>query len=293
LCTRSTAGKPIWPIEERPVPTDTNLEAEVPSRTQPFPTRPAPFEYQGVSIDDLVDFTPEVQQLASTAIKEFRIGPLFTPPMRAEEGSVKGTIFRPGTGGGANWYGAGVDPETAVLYVPSRNSFSVISYYSPKSSRASLRYARVTADEESAPGARTYQPAMPDGLPLFRPPYSRMTAIDMNTGEHLWSAPTGNGDRIRQNPRLRDLDLPPLGGAGARAGPLVTKTLLIYPLSADGERSPRLVAYDKRTGREVGTVDLPEEALGTPMTYLLHGRQYITLAVSGDAPEIIALALQK
>jgi quinoprotein glucose dehydrogenase len=284
-------GKPIWPIEERPVPTDTNLEGEVLSRTQPFPTRPAPFEYQGVSVDDLADFTPEIRQLASSAIKDFRIGPLFTPPMRAETGGVKGTIFRPGTGGGANWYGAGVDPETGVLYVPSRNSFSVISYYSPKTGGATLRYARVTADEEASLGEQTYQPSMPDGLPLFKPPYSRITAIDMNTGEHLWSVPTGNGDRLRKHPRLRNLDLPPLGGAGARAGPLVTKTLLIYPLNADGERSPRLVAYDKSTGREVGSVDLPGEALGTPMTYSLGGRQYIALAIGGDTPEIIAFAL--
>jgi quinoprotein glucose dehydrogenase len=285
-------GTPIWPIEERPVPVDTNLEGEVPSRTQPFPTRPPAFEYQGVTIDDLVDFTPEIRRMAVDAVRDFKTGPLFTPPIRAEAGGLKGTIFRPGTGGGGNWYGAGVDVETGVLYVPSRNAFSVISYYSPHQSGGTLRYARIaTPEAENGPGGGTYRPTMPEGLPLFKPPYSRMTAIDMNTGQLLWTVPTGNGDRIRTHPRLRDLDLPPLGGAGSRAGPLVTKTLLIYPLNADGDRAPRLVAYDKATGRELASVDLPAEPLGTPMTYFVNGKQYVALAVGGVAPELVAFAL--
>jgi quinoprotein glucose dehydrogenase len=131
---------------------------------------------------------------------------------------------------------------------------------------------------------------MPRGLPLFKPPYSRMTAIDMNWGEHAWMQPLGNGDRIRNHPMLRDLDLPPLGGDG-RGGPLLTRTLLISALSAGGsDGGPRLVARDKRTGEELGSVDLPAGAIGTPMTYLVDGKQYIALTV-GAGPQLVAFAL--
>jgi len=136
------------------------------------------------------------------------------------------------------------------------------------------------------------QPRMPEGLPLWKPPYSRMTAIDMNTGEHVWMVPTGDGDRIRNHPRLRELDLPPLGGDAGRNGPVLTKTLLIYTLSAGGsDGGPRLVAYDKATGAVRGSVDLPGGAIGTPMTYLLDGRQYIAVTVGGEAPSLVALRL--
>jgi quinoprotein glucose dehydrogenase len=289
-------GTPIWPIEERPVPTDTNLEGEVPSRTQPFPTRPAPFEYQGVALDDLVDFTPELRRLAVEAVKEFRIGPLFTPPMMAEKGGLKGTIARPSSGGGANWSGAGVDPETGILYIPSRNAFSVAALQSPHAGDADLKYAvvdpRAQRDAGSMPEGSRNQPRMPDGLPLFKPPYSRMTAVDMNTGRLVWMVPTGSGDRIRRHPRLKDLDVPPLGGDASRVGPVITKTLVIYALDAGGSGDgPRLVAYDKATGRELGSVDLPAEALGTPMTYMAGDRQYVALAIAANPPEVIAFAL--
>ena len=134
---------------------------------------------------------------------------------------------------------------------------------------------------------------MPQGLPLFKPPYSRMTAIDMNTGEHLWMRPLGDGNRIRNLPMLRDLDLPPLGGDSGRIGPVLTKTLLIHALTAGGTGDgPRLVAFDKTTGEEIASVDLPGGAIGTPMTYLSGGRQYIALTVGGGrVPELIALAL--
>ena len=136
---------------------------------------------------------------------------------------------------------------------------------------------------------------MPQGLQFFKPPYSRMTAIDMNTGEHIWMTPTGNGDRLRNNPLLKTLNLPPLGGDSTAAGPLLTKTLLIYPLSAGGtENGPRLVAYDKATGKEVASADIPGIAIGTPMTYKLGDKQYIALTVGGPpggVPELVALTL--
>ena len=273
-------GKPVWPIEEKPVPA-SDVPGEKASPTQPIPSRPAPFEYQGSEPRDLVDFTPEIRALAEKAIQGFKTGPLFTPP------SIEGTISRPGTTGGANWGGAAVDPETGMIYIPSRNAHAVLrlSKTDPKLN-GNLLYMQT-------PGR---SPAMPEGLPLFKPPYSRITAIDMNTGNHAWMVPAGNGDRIRNNPRLKGLNLPPLGGDSTFSGPLLTKTLLIYALTAGGTNNgPRLVAYDKATGKELASADLPGAAIGTPMTYQVDGKQYIAITVQGrtttDVPELIALAV--
>ena len=278
-------GEPVWPIEERAVETDTDLEGEVLSPTQPFPTKPPPFEYQGISIDDLVDFTPEIRAMAVEAVRNFRLGPLFTPPMLTVEGGLQGTIQRPHIAGGASWGGAAADPETGLIYVPSVNSFSVIKYYTPDPAEGgNLRYTQADFDSGT-------QPTMPQGLPLLKPPYSRLTAIDLNAGEHAWMQPNGDGDRYRNHPMLRDLDLPPLGGEG-RGGPVLTKTLLISALSAGGsDGGPRLVARDKATGEIVGSVDLPSGAIGSPMTYMHEGKQHIALTIGGDVPELIALAL--
>ena len=272
-------GEPVWPIEERPVATDTDLVDEVPSPTQPFPTKPPAFEYQGTSIDDLVDFTPGIREIAIEAVEGYRLGSIFTP------NTTRGTLIRPSVGGGANWSGAAVDPETGLLYVPSVNTHSVIPFADPDpDSPATMRYIWRWGRELGGP-------VMPHGLPLWKPPYSRMTAVDMNRGEHAWMTPLGDGDRIRNLPMLRDLDLPPLGGDG-RGGPVLTKTLLVNALTAGGtDGGPRLVAYDKATGEIVGSVDLPGGALGTPMTYMLDGRQYIALTVGGRVPELVAFTL--
>ena len=274
-------GEPIWPIEERSVPTDTDIPGEQVWPTQPFPTRPAPFEYQGATIDDLVDFTPAIRQMALDAVEDFRLGPLFTPQ------SLRGTIQRPSAGGGANWSGAGVDPETGLLFVPSVNAYSVRNYREPEPGEG----ATLNIIEARGRGTRT--PTMPQGLPLFKPPYSRMTAVDLNTGDHVWMQPLGAGERVRSHPMLRDLDLPSLGGDGSRSGPLVTPTMLIYALTTGGTAGgPRLIAVDKSNGEELASVDIPRGAIGTPMTYLLDGRQYIALTVGGSpVPELIALAL--
>ena len=271
-------GEPVWPIEELPVATDTDLEGEVMSPTQPFPTKPAPFEYQGTSIDDLVDFTPEIRQMAVEAVEGFRLGPLYTPQ------TLRGTIMRPPVAGGASWSGAAVDPETGYLYVPSTNGHSTIQLTEPEPhEQSTLRYIRRST---------TAGPVMPRGLPLWKPPYTRMTAIDMNTGEHAWMIPTGSGDRIRNHPLLRDLDLPPVGGDASRSGPLLTKTLLVHALTTGGgNNGPRLVAYDKLSGAELASLDLPAGALGAPMTYLLDGRQHIAVTVGGDVPGLIVFRL--
>ena len=290
-------GEPVWPIEERPVPTETNMPNEYVSPTQPFPTRPAPFEYQGVEIDDLVDFTPEIRAMAVEAVKPFRLGPLFTPISRPVEGGWQGTLMRPPDGGAATWAGAAIDPETGWLYVPSRNQAVVISMYEPDEAfGATVAYTHGAPEadrlEGRGPGPSRSGALMPQGLPLLKPPYSRMTAINMNTGDHEWMVPLGNGDRYRNHPLLRDLDLPPLGGDGV-GGPVLTKTLVVSALSAGSSTGgPRLVARSKETGEERGSVDLPTGAIGTPMTYMVDGRQYIAVAIGGRPPQLIAFRLE-
>jgi quinoprotein glucose dehydrogenase len=273
-------GRPVWPIEERPVPA-SDVPGERAAATQPVPSKPAPFEAQGTTRDELVDFTPEIRAMAEKAVAGFRTGPLYTPP------SLAGTLTRPGTTGGANWGGAAVDPETGRLYVPSRSAFAVTKLAAPDAAlNSNLQFMQATGRN----------PQMPEGLPLFKPPYSRMTAIDMNTGAHAWMTPTGDGDRIRQHPRLKALALGPVGGDITLAGPLLTRTALIYPLTTGGSTGgPRLVAYDKGSGQLLGSVDLPGAAIGTPMTYRVNGHQYIALTVQGrtpgDLPSLVALAL--
>ena len=279
-------GEPIWPIEERAVATDTDLEGDVLSPTQPFPTKPPPFDYQGLNIDDLVDFTPEIRAMAIEAVENFRLGPLFTPPTVTVEGGRQGTIQRPQIRGAASWTGAGVDPESGLLYVPSLNGVTVMKYYTPdpdEGGNLNLTQAGF--------GSGT-QPDMPDGLPLLKPPYSRITAIDLNRGDHAWMQPAGDGDRIRDHELLAHLDLPPLGDPGIIGGPLITKTLLVSALSTGGaDNGPRLVARDKSTGDIVGWVDLPARAIGTPMTYMHGGVQYIALTIGGRVPELVSLRL--
>lgn len=276
-------GEPIWPIEERPVPQNA-MPGDKLSPTQPFPTKPPPFEYQGVEIDSLVDFTPEIREMAIKAVEGFTIGPLYTSPSFATPDN-KGTIYRPSLGGAANWSGAGVDPETGYLYVPSRNNMSIISYYTPEPEDGG------TLDHTH--GGRGNYPRMPEGLPLFKPPYTRLTAYDMNKGEIAWMTPTGDDDDLHNHPRLKDLDLPPLGGHGT-GGPLVTKTMVVQGLAPGGRISDlpgKLAAYDKATGELMGTVDIPKNPIGTPMTYAVNGKQYIGVTVAGSPPRLVALTL--
>ena len=288
-------GEPIWPIEERPVPQETNMPGEVPSLTQPFPTKPAPFDYQGVVIDDLVDFTPEIREMALKAVEGFTLGPLFTPPMRPVEGETKGMLMRPPDSGTAGWAGGAMDPETGILYIPSRNQAVVISLYPPDPALgATVAYTHGAPERDRMDAQRAGQrtgPQMPQGLPLLKPPYSRITAIDMNTGDHIWAVPLGNGDRYRNHPRLRHLNLPPLGD-GSIFGPVLTKTLLITG-SATGSSTdgPRMVAWDKATGDIRGSVDLPTGPTGTPMTYMVDGKQHLVVAIGGSPPELIAFVL--
>lgn len=280
-------GEPVWPIEDRLVP-PSDMPGEKAAETQPFPSKPAPFSPQGVREDDLIDFTPELRAEALEELKKFRYGPsLFVPPSLQVPGGTQGTIQRPSLGGGANWSGAAVDPETGYLYIPSRDSITVTHFYEPDPKRGGT--ARYTH------GGRGPRPRGPQGLPLFKPPYSTMTAIDLNSGEHVWQVPLGIGsDSVRNHPLLQHLDLPALGGERS-TGPLATKTLLISGRSPaygdDDAKSPKLVALDKASGAELGSVALPGRPAGSPMTYILDGKQYIAVTVYTNPPSLVSYAL--
>jgi glucose dehydrogenase len=282
-------GEPVWPIEERPVPKST-VPGEWTAPTQPFPTKPAPFDRQGLTDDDLIDFTPELKAEAREIVKRWTIGPMFTPPTVEGADGKKGTMYLPGWVGGANWGGAALDPETGVLYVPSV-TFPWLGALVPGKGRFAYQQTRQRLDRMPGPGPR--------GLPITKPPYGRITAIDLNTGEHLWMVP--NGDGPRDHPALKDLNLAPLGHMG-RAAPLVTKTLLFVTEGSEtglsippGGGGKWLGAYDKVTGRRVARIPLPAGATGAPMTYTHAGRQYLVVAVAGEdhAPEVVALSLPR
>ncbi|MEE2776775.1 MAG: PQQ-binding-like beta-propeller repeat protein [Acidobacteriota bacterium] len=293
-------GEPVWPIKELPVPR-SNVPGERTAPTQPFPTRPPPFDRQGVAIDDLIDFTPELRTAALEIAGRYVIGPMFTPPsVRGDAlGDTLGTLQLPGSQGGADVQGAAYDPDTGWLYVPSITVPFAADVVAGDPGRTDLRYRR---------GTRQWVPG-PEGLPLLKPPYGRITAIDLNRGEHVWMVP--NGDGPRDHPLLAGLDLPPLGSPG-RAAPLVTKTLLFIGEGSSGRggggnrvpegMSPNhipggganlLRAYDKESGEVVWRFELGARATGAPMTYLHQGRQYLVVAVGGpDAVAgLVALAL--
>ncbi len=281
-------GKPVWPIVERPVP-QSNVPGERSSATQPIPTKPPPFDRQGITVDDLIDFTPELRAEAIEIVKHYVTGPVFTPPSLIGQGpnDTKGTIQLPGSVGGADWTGAGFDPETGMLYVPSMTNPFVANLVSGNPQQTNLRYRASTRELLMGP----------QGLPLMKPPYGRITAIDLNRGEHAWMVP--NGDGPRDHPLLKSLNLPPLGHA-SRGAPLVTKTLL-FALDGDqvNTRTPpggggkKFRALDKATGKTLWETDLDAGVTGAPMTYMYKGKQYIVVAIGGrDHPaEFVALTL--
>ena len=275
-------GEPVWPIEERAVSV-SDVPGERASETQPFPTKPPAFDRQGLTIDDLIDFTPELRQEAISIVEQHRYGPMFTPPSLAGEGddATKGTINVPGYIGGANWEGAAADPETGILYVPSATIPSLSGMVEPQSSDATLNYVRNVTTRVG-----------PQGLPLTKPPYGRITAIDLNKGEILWQEPNGIGSpQVRSHPALVGVELPPLGGGLDLV--LVTKTLLLSAQPTPNELGffP-LVARDKLTGEVIAEIELPGRAIGPPVTYLFEGEQYIGVTVRGTPPELVVLNIR-
>jgi quinoprotein glucose dehydrogenase len=291
-------GEPVWPIEERPVE-QSDVPLEVSSPTQPFVTWPPPFDRQGVSHDDLVDFTPEIKAEAVEIISRYKIGPLFTPPVVSRWEGPLATLMMPSTVGGANWPGGSYDPESRMLYIQSSTQVSPLGLIVPEEDQSDMAYIRGMATDptlEEPPGDGRAVPTV-QGLPIIKPPYGRITAFDMDTGNIAWQVPHGDTpDEIRDHPLLEGLNIPRTGRPG-RGGLLVTSTVLIagepgWATTPHG-RGSMLRAYDKTTGDELGAVYMPAPQTGAPMTYMHDGRQYVVVAVSGEdySGELLAYAL--
>jgi quinoprotein glucose dehydrogenase len=306
-------GQPIWPIEERPVEKG-DVPGEWYSPTQPFPTKPPGYERQGVSIDDLIDFTPELRAQAVTLASKYKLGPMFTPPVVSKIDGPLATLSR--AQAGTNWAGGSYDPEAHVAYVFSTGVIGAYGLVPPANARMSdMEYvqgnaaagARLTGGAGSAAGGGRTGPGSEEGavaaltvqgLPLGKPPYGRITAIDLNKGEILWQIAHGETpDNIRNHPALRGLTIPRTGRPGI-IGTLVTKTLVVageagYFTTPSGARGAMLRAYDKATGKEVGAAYMPAPQSGSPMTYMLNGKQYIVIAISGGnySGELLAFRL--
>ena len=325
-------GQPLWPIEERPVPKG-DVPGEYYAPTQPFPldARGRPFNYdsQGFVESDLIDFTPELRAEGRKVILRYQIGPIFTAPVVSKAEGPLATLVLAAAGGGTNWPGGSYDPDTNILYVNSQKSVSQLGLVPPRDpSRNDLAYvmgnaltgARTTGGTGSAGGAgiAPAQGAYPTpaaaaaaaegsggapglsvrGLPIMKPPYGQISAIDLGKGEIVWQVAHGETpDSIRNHPDLKGLNIPRTGRPGV-VGSLTTKTLLIsgeagYGQTPNGARGAMMRAYDKATGKEVGAVYLPAPQTGSPMTYMLNGRQYLVVAVSGAgySGELIAFRL--
>jgi quinoprotein glucose dehydrogenase len=291
-------GEPIWPIEERPAPKG-DVPGEWYAPTQPFPTKPPAYDRQGFSVEDVIDFTPELRIEGLKLVERYRIGPIFTPPSLSKAEGPIATLTMAAQGAATNWPGGSFDPETGILYVASQSLPRPLGLVPAPPGTSDLPYhqgtvltgarrsggagsATAETGADAARGALTVQ-----GLPLVKPPYSRISAIDLTRGEILWQAPHGGTpDAIRNHSALKGLDLPPTGRPENNVGTLVTKTLLIageanFGPTPSGTRGAMLRAYDKATGKEVGALEMPAPQTGSPMTYLLNGRQYVVVSISG------------
>ena len=292
-------GEPVWPIEERAVEkSDVPNEKSWP--TQRFVTKPPAYERQGVSIDDLIDFTPELRAEAVKLVSRFKIGPIFTPIVVSKWPGPLATLMLPDATGGANWQGGSYDPETGVFYIFTNTNVAALGLV-PGSERpqkpSDMNFVRGQAVDPVNPKAAAIGTAV-QGLPLIKPPYGRITAIDLHKGELLWQVAHGDTpDNVKNHPMLKGLTIPRTGRPG-RIGTLVTKSLVIageggVVTMADGRRGAMLRAYDKKTGADAGAVYMPAPQTGSPMTYMLNGRQYIVVAISNQnfPGELIAFRL--
>jgi quinoprotein glucose dehydrogenase len=277
-------GKPLWPVEERAVP-QSDVPGEESWPTQPFPTRPAPFARQGFTLDDLVDFTPEIRKAAIAEASQYRLGPMYTPP------SVQGSLMLPGVIGGAGWGGAAVDPETGWLYVKASNSPAVFVV-----EKNDVRTDTIDAPYSPNLGRRSASVRVGDGgggrgsaLPIVKPPYGTLTAIDLNTGDTKWQVPLGDTPEVRNNPALKGVALPEKLGVSGSPGSLVTKGGLVF--STGGGRV--LYAIDSRTGRTLWEYDLAQVAYANPMTYRTRaGKQVVVIATgAGATSKLVAFAV--
>ncbi len=287
-------GEPVWPIEERPVDTVTDVPGEEIYPTQPFPTKPPPFARQGVSLEDANDLTPEIHALAVEEMKRFRLGPLFTPP------GLQGTLQRPGASGGANWGGAAFDPETGLLYVRTSEDADTnqLCENPGDDPRVDVEYSnncpygatRVMFREAGGPGTVDTPESELGPIPLTKPPYAHLVAIDLNAGEIAWKAPFGEGkEEVRTHPLLQGVELPERLGTLGNSGSLVTKGGLVFLGGGD----PYLYAFDKATGAELWRGATPYPAGANPMTYQTReGRQFVVIATGrGTDAALVAFAL--
>lgn len=285
-------GEPVWPIEERPVDVETDVPDEVPYPTQPFPTKPPPFAAQGVSLEDANDLTPEIHQIAVEEMQTFRLGPLFTPP------SLRGTLQRPRVDGGANWGGAALDPATNFLYVRTSEGVSPnqVCAIDPGVPDVDVPYTNNCPRGGSAGIFQYVDGYVPTErsrlgpIPLVKPPYAKLVAIDLNAGEIAWSVPFGEGSRIlRNHPLLRGANLPERLGTPGANGPMVTAGGLVFLGGGD----PYLYAFNAATGDEVHRVPTEFRTSGNPMSYrTANGRQLIVIATgAGPDARLVAFGL--
>jgi len=318
-----TNGKPVWPIPEVKVPKG-DVPGEWYSPTQPIPSKPAAYARNSVSPDQLIDFTPEMRQKALALIKDYKVGPIYTPPVLSKLPGPIGT-FTMSASGGTNWPGGSSDPENHMVYVYSCTScLSSTGLVPSPAGMSDLKYvvgvagqpvAMIRGPGENAGADAPAQPKTPaaagggggggerrltiDGLPLLKPPYSTISAIDLDTGEIKWQVPHGDTpDYIRNSPALKGINVPKTGQPGYQIGTLVTKGLVIagdgvVTTTPDHPRGAMLRAYDKGSGNQVGAVWMPAPQSGSPMTYMVNGKQYIIVAVSGGtySGEYIAYTL--
>ncbi len=303
-----TNGKPVWPIPETPVPVG-DVPGEWYSPTQPMPSKPPPFDVQGLPIDQIIDFTPELRQEALSILRNYNWGHLFAPPIVSKWPDRLGTIQIPSTDGAAQWPGGALDPETNTMYIFSNHAYAVRGLLPGDVEKTGLAHVWGVATATGAQGAELPASERPPGAPapaagragrggggggglrvqglsILKPPYGRITAIDLNKGEIVWQIAHGETpDDVKNNPALKGLTIPRTGSLG-KVGTLLTKTLVIAgdgtnTTGADGKPGAWLRAYDKKTGREVGAVRMPSRVTGSPMTYAIDGRQYIAVPISG------------
>ncbi|MBP6774001.1 MAG: PQQ-binding-like beta-propeller repeat protein [Gemmatimonadaceae bacterium] len=289
-------GVPVWPFEERAVE-----KGEVPGEwyapTQPIPTKPAAYARNGVTLNDLIDFTPALKEAGLAVASRFKLGPIFTPPVLSKADGPLATLSNGPTNGGSNWPGGSFDPETHIVYLAATNaSPSPLGLVVPAKGVSDMNYVRGFAPPPG--GGRGGASMSVQGLPLLKPPYGTITAINLDNGEFVWQVPHGETpDAVRNHEALKGVTIPRTGQAGY-SGTLVTKTLVIagdpeVTTLAPRARSAVLRAYDKATGKEVGGVTIPAPQSGSPMTYAVNGKQYIVVAVSGGpySGEYIAFRL--
>ena len=279
-------GEPIWPIEELPVPASI-VPGEKLATTQPFPTKPAPFDMQGLSIDTLVDFTPEIKAQAVAAVANYQLGPVFNPPLHRDNPLGKISAMICPSGSVNITHPSVADPTSGILYVASRSGCSSRTLVTGEEADTYYDAPTGVTLSQYAAGRGGPTPRHPLGIPLWKPPYSRITAIDMNTGEHLWMIPTGETpDRIANLPELQGVDI---GNTGTGNGvPMVaTANMLLYS-DVTGDGTPHLFAIDKATGEEVGRVEVPAASRYGMSTWVHEGRQYIILQTGS---KLTAMAL--